>query len=418
MAKNTILGSLKTTHTVSARESTSATAYYNVSNPENIRVGSTISIDGTNNIAGLYVVVRAKNAYYNGQTWDIQLNWTISTSYLPVNGTFYADYDTYGMKVGKKNVDTANAGPKDLIFDSRLRRRGVIYAQGFQAQNTSQNFSFKRGDDFLNYIPLITHTERNQGFFSCSTIGSTAYFANNEIREQMQFKEDAFAPIRAAYYQNTGPRMVIGASVDTTVFRVQPGNSCDNVGFKALRIPCGYGFMTEENFENPETTDTTRGSGGLREVKDKKRVITGQITNSTAGFTSSGGLFVSRPGTDVLTCEIDDYLLATDTGVGDVAFRGEEQKLAMNYSSVITANSVPSLTANTSTTANNQTVSLSFFNPYTEIALPTITTQSATTELAYTATQDRLYTNYEFTLTTPSLFKFSLERKVYDLALF
>ena len=90
----------------------------------------------------------------------------------------------------------------------------------------------------------------------------------------------------------------------------------------------------------------------------------------------------------------------------------------MNYSSVITANSVPSLTANTSTTANNQTVSLSFFNPYTEIALPTITTTSTSTELSYTATQDRLYTNYEFTLTTPSVFKFSLEQKVYDLALF
>ena len=114
MAKNTILGSLKTTHTVSARESTSATAYYNVSNPENIRVGSTISIDGTNNIAGLYVVVRAKNAYYNGQTWDIQLNWTISTSYLPVNGTFYADYDTYGMKVGKKNTAAAKSDKNTL----------------------------------------------------------------------------------------------------------------------------------------------------------------------------------------------------------------------------------------------------------------------------------------------------------------
>ena len=76
------------------------------------------------------------------------------------------------------------------------------------------------------------------------------------------------------------------------------------------------------------------------------------------------------------------------------------------------------LTANTSTTANNQTISLSFFNPYTEIALPTITTTSATTELSYTATQDKLYTNYEFTLTTPSLFNFSLEQKIYNLALF
>ena len=158
MADNVALGKLRTTHTVTGRASSSATAYFNVSNSEAIVVGSTISVNGTSNIAGLYVVVRQKNyTDGNGNTWDIVLNWTISTSYLPVNGTFYADWDTYGLKIAKKNANVNTVGPKDLLFDSRLRRRGTIYASGFQSTMGSSGIDFKGNKQELGHIIFMSN---------------------------------------------------------------------------------------------------------------------------------------------------------------------------------------------------------------------------------------------------------------------
>ena len=127
--------------------------------------------------------------------------------------------------------------------------------------------------------------------------------------------------------------------------------------------------MTSTYFDNPQTTSQTHnpGSGGDRDVKGKKRIFAGKLTNSNLGYSNLRGMFVSRTGTDIDTCTEDDILMTVDDGKANTGFRGEEQKLATNYSTVIANTSVlPSISFATSVnTATSNTVSLSIFNPYT-----------------------------------------------------
>lgn len=369
MADNTALGRLRTTHTVTGRASSSATSYFNVSNSEAIVVGSTISVNGTSNIAGLYVVVRQKNyTDGNGNTWDIVLNWTISTSYLPVNGTFYADWDTYGLKIAKKNTNVNTCAIKDTIFDSRLRRRGTIYAQGFQSTMGTSGVNFQGNKSALGYIPLVTTVEDRKGSiedtfdYSAGNTTETEYDWQ-EYRSGFQFTASTIRPINEFSWD------VSDLSSYAFGRGTSPNNSVSNLSFKVLRIPCAYGYMTSTYFDNPQTTSQTHnpGSGGDRDVKGKKRIFAGKLTNSNLGYSNLRGMFVSRTGTDIDTCTEDDILMTVDDGKANTGFRGEEQKLATNYNTVITNTSViPSISFATSVnTATSNTVSLSIFNPYT-----------------------------------------------------
>lgn len=369
MADNVALGKLRTTHTVTARASTSATAYFNVSNSEAIVVGSTISVNGTSNIAGLYVVVRQKNyTDGNGNTWDIVLNWTISTSYLPVNGTFYADWDTYGLKIAKKNANVNTVGPKDLVFDSRLRRRGNIYAQGFQSTMGTSGVNFQGNKPALGYIPLVTTSEDRKGSiednysFSSGNTTETEYDWQ-EYRSGFQFTASTIKPINEFIWDvDSLTSYAFGRGTN-------PNNSVSNLSFKVLRIPCAYGYMTDAYFDNPQTTSQTHnpGSGGDRDVKGKKRIFAGKLTNSNLGYSNLRGMFVSRTGIDIDTATADDILMTVDDGKANTGFRGEEQKLSTNYSTVIANTStLPSISfAASVNTSSSNTVSLSIFNPYT-----------------------------------------------------
>lgn len=411
MTKRVALGKLATVHTVDAngRASSSATGYYKVSNAEAIRVGAYISIDGTNNIAGTNVRVTHKNQAAFGDTWDIVLSHNISSQYLPNNGTFYADYNEYGLKVAKQNANVDEVGQKDLLFDSRSDRRGVIYAQGFQS-SASTEVNFKRGTDFLNYIPLITHDEKKQGFRTVAqSIGAMTTFANNAIAEQIASREDSIQPIRAAsFYTGQGPWIDSGVN---GVGR-QSLNLCEDLSFKVLRLPCAYGYMNQLYY-----ADGADYQHAYTPTKGKKRVISGKFTNSTAGFSNAGGLYVSRPGYDVDSCEIDDLILGTDNGVAGIAYRGDDQKLATNYADVIgTSSAIPSITSTLTTTANNQTQTLSFYNPYA--VAPTPLVSSPNSSVTYTSSSDNLFTSYSFTLESAATLKFSLEPRVHSLAIF
>ena len=377
MGNNTILGKLRTTHTVTARASTSATSLYNVSNSEAILVGSSISVNGTSNIAGVYLVVREKNyTDGNGNTWDILVNTNISTQYLPVNGTFYADWDTYGLKIAKKNADVTTVGPKDTIFDSRIRRRGVVYSTGFQSSLSSSGVNFKGSKDTLGYIPLVVSSEANEGDFEYDggSGGEEASFYTS-LRNSLEFTETNIYPAEEGASDYNG-------DIHPTFRSRNSGNPVTDLSFKVLRIPCAYGYMTDTYFKNPQTTSQTHnpGSGGNRDVKGKKRVIQGKLTNSTAGYSSKGGLFVSRPGTDIETCGLDDFLLTVDDGKGDTGYRGEEQKFALNYDAVIAGTALPSASISTSVnTSTTQSFTISVFNPYTfsPVAFTGITTSAS-----------------------------------------
>ena len=376
MADNVALGKLRTTHTVTGRASSSATAYFNVSNSEAIVVGSTISVNGTSNIAGLYVVVRQKNyTDGNGNTWDIVLNWTISTSYLPVNGTFYADWDTYGLKIAKKNANVNTVGPKDLLCDSRLRRRGTIYASGFPSTMGSSGIDFKGNKQELGYVPLVITNEDRKGSIDDEESAGTEYdYEFNDYRSNFQATKTTLKPIKALGWD----------AFDVTSYTLgrgtNPNNSVANLSFKVLRIPCAYGYMTDTYFKNPQTTSQTHnsGSGGDRDVKGKKRVFAGKLTNSNLGYSNLRGMFVSRTGTDIDTCTEDDILMTVDDGKANTGFRGEEQPAAVNYTTAV-SNTAVIPTATISTTINAQqsnTFSISVFNPYTINTAPTATTET------------------------------------------
>ena len=414
MAKNVILGRLRKQGVIVELQQSGGNTYIDLEDGDQggLYIGTSVSLNGTSTVGSISAL---------GGTFVDQYSQTRGPYHIVVNTTWtgspgeddtiYFDIDSYGLKVAKKNVDIERAGPKDLLFDSRVGRRGVVYAQGFQSTINGQ-VNFVRGDDFLEYIPLIVHEEEKMGFRKVqSTVGTISQFSNNSIAEQVATREDSIQPIRAANYNMPGPLIEVG-SYSSNVPRTTL-NTCANLSFKVFRLPCAYGYMQDYYYDN------IIRNGNDNITKGKKRVISGKFTNSTAGFTSKGGMYVSRPGTDVTTCELDDLILGTDTGIANVAYRGEEQKLALNYSSVITSTTtIPTVTATvTSSTSGTSTQSISFYNPYETIATPTF---SATTniESTYSATQSLNFTDYTFSFSDAGTINFSLHRKITDLAIF
>ncbi len=375
MANNVALGKLRTTHTVTA--ASSIAGVFSVSNSEAIVVGSSFSKNGTGNVSGLYARVQSKNYTTGGVTYDIALNWGITVS---VGDTVYFDYDTYGLKIAKKNANVDSVGPKDLIFDSRLRRRGTIYASGFQSTMSSAGINFKGSKQQLAYIPLVITNEDRKGSIETES-GGFGYneeytYTFNAYRSLFQTTKTTLKPIQALSWAYDSITPTFGRSSS-------PNNSVLNLSFKALRIPCAYGFMTDTYFKNAQTTDqtsgTTPGSGtGTKDLKGKKRVFAGKLTNSNLGYSNLRGIFVSRTGTDIDTCNEDDILMTVDDGKASSGFRGEEQLVATNYSTAV-SNTAVIPTATISTTVNtavSNTFSVSVFNPYTFNTSPTATTDT------------------------------------------
>jgi hypothetical protein len=413
MGNNTILGKLRTQHTVTAKGNSNGTsAYLNVTNPESILVGSSMSIDGVNQVNhtghygggvyGLYYTVRGKHDTSSGTSYDVRLNYTIANSFLAVGDTVYFDYDTYGLKIAKKNADVTTAGPKDTIFDSRIRRRGVVYGTGFQSSLGSSGIDFKGSKDTLGYIPLVVSSEANEGDFEYDGDGDEEDAFYTSLRNSLEFTETHIYPAEEGDNSYDG-------DIHPTVRTRTTGNAVTDLSFKVLRIPCAYGYMTDTYFANPQTTtDTSRGLvGGGREIKDKKRVLQGKLTNSTAGYSSKGGLFVSRAGTDIDSCGLDDILLTIDDGKGATGYRGEEQKFALNYDAVIAGTALPSTSITTSVnTSTTQTFTLSMFNPYTfsPIAFSGITTSAASSSEVTTSVSNLagLTSNITYTLSASS----------------
>ena len=227
--------------------------------------------------------------------------------------------------------------------------------------------NFKGNKAQLAYTPLVITSEDRKGSIEDEDggfgYGQEYEYFFQEYRSAFQTTKTTIKPLEEfvwSYDDPTGYGFGRGTS---------PNNSVANLSFKVLRIPCGYGYMTDTYFKNPQTTSQTHnpGSGGDRDVKGKKRIFAGKLTNSNLGYSNLRGMFVSRTGTDIDTCVEDDILMTVDDGKANTGFRGEEQKLATNYSPVIANTSVlPSIYFATSVnTATSNTVSLSIFNPYT-----------------------------------------------------
>ena len=375
MADNVALGKLRTTHTVTAISSIAGV--FSVTNPQAVVIGSSFSKNGTGNVSGLYARVQSKHYTTGGVTYNIALNWGITVA---VGDTVYFDYDTYGLKVAKKNANVNTAGPKDLTFDSRLRRRGTIYASGFQSTLAYTGLNFKGNKQELAYIPLVITNEDRKG--SIDDESGNFYqeydYEFNDYRSNFQATKTTLKPIKALGWD----------PFDVTSYAfgrgTNPNNSVANLSFKVLRVPCAYGYMTDTYFKNAQTTDQTSGSTpgsgtGTKDLKGKKRVFAGKLTNSNLGYSNLRGMFISRTGTDIDTCTEDDILMTVDDGKANTGFRGEEQPAAVNYSTAV-SNTAVIPTATISTTINAQqsnSFSISVFNPYTINTSPTAITDTS-----------------------------------------
>ena len=194
-------------------------------------MGSYISIDGTNNIGGTDVYVWYKNQVGNGGTWDIVLSHDISTQYLPVNGTFYAAYNEYGLQVSQPG-DNVLSPTEPLIFDSTSVRSGMTYAGGSAASTTGINWSSTKGT--LGYIPVCISMDDKKGAVESFNL------ASSEER----------------YQDRAGMHEVTTTNINPIKFKddVSGGNSGGGAGesrtatnfkFIVLRLPCQYGKMND-----------------------------------------------------------------------------------------------------------------------------------------------------------------------------
>lgn len=356
MGNRTRLGSLRTAHTVTAIHPSFA-GVFNCTNAQAIRKYSTFSSNGTSNPgSNLYTYVNYRNVTYSGTTYDVALNWGISVA---VNDTVYFNWRENGIQVSKANVDATAGDTRKLLLDSRIRRRGQIYAMG-SGINNNNAINFKGSKSELGYIPLVVTGETNSGEATYSTGGNDEDYTTEA--SQFIFTKTTLTPAEAAAeaeeYGGTDKAIVAGRSQAPNVA---------NLNFKVLRIPCAYGYMTSANFDNPTTTSAngmgTNTSPAVYKQLGKKRVLSGKLSNSTAGYSNIRGLYVSREGTDIESCNKDDFLFASDTGVINDEIRGEAQNLAVNYSTVVSSSAVPSPVAITNINSSSSG-SISVFNPY------------------------------------------------------
>lgn len=388
MGNRVRIGNLRTAHTVTAVSSINGV--FSVSNPERILKGSTYTTNSDNsNISNLYAQVTSKSYTTGGTTYNISLNWGISNP--SVNSTVYFDQKAFGVQVSKKNTDVNTVGTRNMLFDSRIRRRGVLYGGGFQS-SLSSALNFTTGKAALGYIPLILTSEDKQGEvgdFQGGSYSTEGHYMDN--RSFFEFTATTIQPksmIDGLSGSVPGPGDVISSRTSYT------GNACTNLDFKVLRIPCAYGYMTSAYFAHPETTDTSEGSlpgTSTRLPNGNKRAIIGKLTNSNLSSGTLRGMSVSRPGKDITTCDKDDIILGTDTGVIADSYRGDRQALATNYSAVVSSSAIPVATAvATVNAAVSQTASFSIFNPYTATASSSYRQTTGTGSASSTA-QDFTY---------------------------
>lgn len=372
MGNRTRFGKLVTAHTVGSVHPSYA-GVFNVSNAAAINKYDTFSNSATSNPGNnLYTYVTARNINYNdgNGTFDVALNWGISVS---TGDTVYFSFHERGVQVSKVNVDVTTGNTRKLLLDSRIRRRGIIYATGnFSSLSTTASFNGNKTD--LAYIPLVITREDKVGNDHSYSNNSTNDEDYTEKVDQYIFTKTSVTP--SEYYfdaDNYDTRSTTSVAGDTAMIsgRTKSGASCTNFNFKVLRIPCAYGYMTSANFDTPLGTGSntsgygTNTSSGKYKLFGKKRVVAGKLTNSNAGLSNNRGMFVSREGTDVTTCGKDDFVFASDTGIVATEQRGEVQNLATNYSSVTGSTTVEPTTTSTTNISSSSTGTISVYNPYT-----------------------------------------------------
>jgi hypothetical protein len=152
----------------------------------------------------------------------------------------------YGAYVSKAGHNVLTCARKELLMDSSQKRAGEVYAGGTQSSlgNSGQNFLSTGSKSSLGYIPLVIHTEDKRGEYETNAGGDENYWT-----ERMDAIETTVNTIRPVN---------IGTEVDNNTSNIETlgvvnrinANSCTNIKFMVLKIPCAYGYMTSANFDS------------------------------------------------------------------------------------------------------------------------------------------------------------------------
>ena len=149
----------------------------------------------------------------------------------------------YGLYVSKANSNVLTCDRKELLFDSSQKRAGEVYAGGSQssiAGNAWQSFLSTGSKDNLGYIPLVVWTEDKRG--ESSDVGE-----NEEIyRTRQDFLETTSSTISP---KTLGEQIGEGGDGGDGINNRDSGESCTNIKFMVLKIPCAYGYMTSAHFD-------------------------------------------------------------------------------------------------------------------------------------------------------------------------
>ena len=153
----------------------------------------------------------------------------------------------YGLYVSKEGQNVLTCADKELIFDSRANRTGLVYAgaTGLNLGDSADNFLTTGSKASLGYPPLVVVSEKNVG---------ERYDGSEEYTDQVSLWKTTTSTITPAT-GNAGSTSASGVLSGAT-----PGDGRSlsgvstaqedafNVSYFVLRIPCAYGYMTSTYF--------------------------------------------------------------------------------------------------------------------------------------------------------------------------
>ena len=148
----------------------------------------------------------------------------------------------YGLYVSKANSNVLTCDRKDLLFDSSQKRGGEVYAGGSQSSidNNGQSFLSTGSKDNLGYIPLVIWTEDKKGEREITDGDDYMY------RQRQDFIETTTSTITP---KSLGIQISDTEDGSDGIDTRDSSDSCANIKFMVLKIPCAYGYMTSANFD-------------------------------------------------------------------------------------------------------------------------------------------------------------------------
>tara|TARA_E500000178_G_scaffold337983_1_gene377830 strand:+ start:370 stop:879 length:510 start_codon:yes stop_codon:yes gene_type:complete len=154
----------------------------------------------------------------------------------------------YGLYVSKEGQNVLTCADKELLFDSRAHRTGLVYAgaTGLNLGDSADNFLTTGSKASLGYPPLVVVSEKNTG---------ERYSSSYEnYTDQISHWKTTTSTITPATGQTgtTNNSGVLSGTVPSDG-RSYSGISTSqenafNVSYFVLRIPCAYGYMNSTYF--------------------------------------------------------------------------------------------------------------------------------------------------------------------------